>query len=200
MARFFTVVSAATDTFYSWLGKTNDMLNAFAETVTVKANTAGDMTTGNGFVTGILGANTLTASVIRGGNVQSNAAISILSNTSLGNTSSEVFVLQNGIGHTKVSSYLTSNTDAQIVDSFSTTDFRAGKYLLSITSSTNYQSTEIMMMHDGTNVSTTEYATLTSGSTLGTFTANINSGTVRLYVTPTNAVTTFKYNRSLIAV
>lgn len=200
MSRAFTNVAVNDDTFYSWLGKTNDTLGAFAETVTVKANTAGDMTTGNGFVTGVFGANTLTASILKGGNVQSNSSISFTSNVNIGNSSLEVNTLQANISHVKSALHTTTNTDAQIVDSFVGTTYRGGKYLLSIASSTSYQSTEIMMLHDGTNAYITEYATLLSGSTLGTFVANVDSGTVRLFVTPTNSSSNVKYQRTLLTV
>ncbi len=200
MSRAFTNVVVNSDTFYSWLGKTNDTLGAFAETVTVKANTAGDMTTGNGFVTGVFGANTITASILKGGNVQSNAAILVTANVNIGNSSLEVNTLQSNVSHVKSALYTTSNTDAQVVDSFVGTTYRSGKYLISIISGTAYQSTEIMMLHDGTNAYITEYATLLSGSTLGTFVANIDSGSVRLFVTPTNASSNLKYQRTLLTV
>lgn len=200
MSRAFTNVAVNSDTFFSWLGKTNDTLGAFAETVTVKANTAGDMTTGNGFVTGIFGANTLTASTLKGGNVQSNAVLLLASNTNIGNSTNEVIVLHNNVVHTKATVNTTSSTSAQIIDSFTTTDYRSGKYLISLTSATTYQSTEIMILHDGTNALITEYATLSSGSSLGTFVANVDSTTVRLYLTPTNSSTTVKYHRTLITV
>lgn len=200
MSRAFTNVAVNSDTFFSWLGKTNDTLGAFAETVTVKANTAGDMTTGNGFVTGIFGANTLTATTLKGGNVQSNSVLFIASNTNVGNSTSEVIVLHNNVVHSKATVNTTSSTSAQVIDTFSATEFRSGKYLLSLTSATTYQSTEIMILHDGSNALITEYATLSSGSSLGTFVANVDSTTVRLYLTPTNASTTVKYHRTLIAV
>lgn len=200
MSRAFTNVAVNSDTFYSWLGKTNDTLFAFSETVTIKANTAGDMTSGNGFVTGIFGANTITTSVLKGGNVQSNASILLTSNVNIGNSSLEVNTLQANISHVKSALYTTSNTDSQIVDSFVGTSYRSGKYLINIMSGSAYQSTEIMMLHDGTNAYITEYATLLSGSTLGTFVANIDSGSVRLFVTPTNASSNLKYQRTLLTV
>lgn len=200
MSRAFTNVVVNSDTFFSWLGKTNDTLSTFAETVTIKANTAGDMTIGNGFVTGVFGANTLTATTIKGGNVQSNSVLSIASNTLIGNSSSEVVTLHNNVVHTKATVYNTSTTSAQIIDSFSTADYRSGKYLLSLTSSSSYQSTEIMILHDDVNALVTEYATLSTGSSLGTFVANVESTTVRLFLTPTNSSTTVKYHRTLIAV
>jgi hypothetical protein len=200
MSRAFSNVAVNADSFYSWLGKTNDMLGAFAETVTVKANTAGDMTSGNGFVTGVFGANTLTASILKGGNVQSNSTLLITSNVELGNSSFEVNTLQANVSQIKSALHTTSNTDVQIVDSFAGTTYRSGKYLISITAGIAYQSTEIMILHDGTNAYITEYATLLSGSTLGTFVANVDSGTIRLFVTPTNATSNVKYQRTLLTV
>jgi len=200
MSRTFSNVAVNDDTFFSWIGKTNDMLTAYSETVTVKANTAGDMSTGNGFVTGIFGANTIVATTLKGGNVQSNSSLTLISNTNFGNSTVEVTTIQNNVAHIKAASYTSTNTDAQVLDSFSTTSFRGGKYLITITSGSDYQSTEIMVLHDASSVYTTEYATLVSGSTLGTFISNVDSGGVRLFVTPTNASSTFKYQRTLITV
>jgi hypothetical protein len=201
MSRALGNVYTTNGTFYSWLSKTNDVVDAFTETVTLKANTAGDMTIGNGFITGVFGANTLAATTLKGGNVQSNAIITIASNTNIGNSSIQVTTLQNNIAHTKVTSYTTTNTDIQLFDSFSGSDYRAGKYMLSLkeTDSNYFQTTEIMILHDGTNAMTTEYATIISSVTLGIFTANVDGTTVRLYVQPTTSNNVIKYHRTLIA-
>lgn len=198
--RTFANVSVAADSFYSWLNKTNDVLTAFAETVTVKGNTAGDMSTGNGFVTGILGANTITATNMRGGNVTTSSVLTFVSNTNVGNLTSQQFLTINDISQTKSSNYVSSNTDAQILDTFTVAQFRSGKYIFNVTSGATYQFTEIAVMQDATTVYTTEYASLYATSPLATFSANINAGTVRLFVTPVNAITTFKYQRDLLAV
>lgn len=200
MSRSIGNVYVTNATFYSWLGKTNEVIDAFTETVTIKANTAGDLSSGNGFVNGYFGANTLTATTLKGGNVQSNSVITISTNTNIGNSSIQITTLQNNVAHTKATSYSTTNTDVQLLDSFSGTDFRSGKYLLSIkdTDNTNYQSSEIMVMHDGTNTYTTEYATLITTATLGIFTSNVDSGTVRLYVQPTSNNNVIKYHRTLM--
>lgn len=202
MSRTISNVVIASDTFGSWVSKTNEVATAFAETVTVKANTSGDLSTGNGFVVGIFGANTLTTTNIRGGNVTTSGNLTIISNTVIGNTSSEAILVLNDAGRIKTSTYTTTNTDAQIVDSFATTDFRTSKYLISVknTNNNDYQSTEIMLVHDDTNAYTTEYATLTTNTTLMQFSANINSGSVRLFVTPTFANNVVKYQRTTLAV
>jgi hypothetical protein len=202
MSRSIANVQTSTDTFGSWIAKTNEVATTFAETVTVKANTAGDLTTGNGFVVGIFGANTLTATTIRGGSVATSTNVSIMSNTFIGNTSSQTITMHNGIGQVKTTSYTTTNTNAQIVDSFPTTEFRTSKYLISIhnTNNNDYQSTEIMLLQNGTTALVTEYATLVSTATLGQFDANVASGTVRLFVTPTLANNVIKYQRTSMAV
>ena len=202
MSRIIANVEVTTDTFQTWVDKTNELASAFAETVTLVANTVGESSSGNGFVTGVFGANTLVATSIRGGSVSTSANLSISSNVSIGNVSSQVTFSHNDSGNFKTTSYATSNTDDQILDSFSASSFRSGKYLISIKDNVNsdYQSTEIMLLHDGTTAYTTEYATLISDVTLATFSANINAGSVRLYVKPTNADNKITYHRTLLAV
>jgi hypothetical protein len=202
MSRSIANVDTGTFTFYGWIGKTNDLLGLAANTVTLAANTTGDMSTGNGFVTGIFGANSIVTSVIRGGNVQfsSNSAVSVVSNTDFGNSSVNVLTTRNAVEQIKAASYTSTNTDLQAMDTFALADYRSGKYVISLTSATSYQITELAVLHDGTNTYTTEYATLLSGSTLATFSANVLSGNIRLNVTPTSASTTFKYQRTLLAV
>ena len=201
MSKTIAIVNTASDTFYGWLGKTNLALDFISNNaVSVAANTAGANSTGNGYVTGIFGANTITTSVIKGGNVTVNTAVSVVSNTDFGNSSVNVLTTRNSIEQIKASSHTSSNTDLQAMDSFALADYRTGKYLISVTSGSSYQVTELVILHDGTGVYTTEYATILSGSTLAQFSANVLSGDIRLNVTPSSAVTTFKYQRTLLAV
>ena len=194
-------VQTASDTFYAWLGKTNQALTFISDSaVSVASNTAGGNTTGNGFVIGIFGSNTITASIIRGGNVDTSTAISVMSNTNFGNSSVNVSITHNEIEQIKVSSNTSTNTDLQAIDIFPLADYRSGKYLVSVTSGSAYQVTELVVLHDGTSVYTTEYATILSGSTLAQFSANVLSGNIRLNATPSSASTTFKYQRTLLAV
>ena len=82
MSRHYEVVNAAADTFAIWVDRTNSLVQlANTDVVTTIANTSGDTTTGNGFVIGIFGGTTLVANTMRGGNVSTTAALTILSNT-----------------------------------------------------------------------------------------------------------------------
>lgn len=200
MSKSFTIVDPDIDTFYSWAGKTNDMRLAFGNTVTTAPNTQGDNTIGNGFVTGIFGANTITASVIRGGNVASNTAVMFYSNTEFGN--STVAVVTTYANSTLVSAgeVTTTNTSTITLDRFDKTLYRSGKYFISIKEkdALDYQSTEIMVLHDGTSVYTTEYATLLTDSTLAVFTASTDTSNVIISVTPTTQNNVIKYYRTLM--
>jgi hypothetical protein len=61
-----------------------------------------------------------------------------------------------------------------------------------ITSGTEYQVVEIMIIHDGTTAYLNTYSDVKTGANLSTFDADISGGFIRLLVTPTNAVTTYK--------
>lgn len=65
------------------------------------------------------------------------------------------------------------------------TAFRSGKFLVqSSIGTTQYEVTEILVIHDGTDVHITEYGDISTGSTFCTqYTADINSGNVRILAT-----------------
>ena len=69
----------------------------------------------------------------------------------------------------------------------SATAFRSAKYTIQVTNSTDstYHITEILMIHDGTTPSITEYGTIYTGAGVeATFDADISGGLVRLRATP----------------
>ncbi len=190
-----SISANASDSFFSWITKTNEMRNAFQYTVTVSSNAIGESTTGNGFVIGVFGANTLTATTIRGGNVGSSGNVAFGSNVDFSTT-----LTQNNISSVSSFGYTTSNTATQMVDSFANT-FIGGKYIISVTAlNGDVQMTELMLMQKGANALMTEYAQLYSNIILGVFTSNTDTGSARLYFTPTNANNTLKFNRTLITV
>lgn len=81
MSRQLNIVNTAADTFSNWVTKTNDVvLLVNTDVVTVEQNSVGDFTTGNGFVIGIFGSNTVVATNVRGGNVAVSAPVNITSN------------------------------------------------------------------------------------------------------------------------
>jgi hypothetical protein len=93
----------------------------------------------------------------------------------------------------------TTTTSESVVDSFSISKYRSAKYQIQVTSGSQYQVTEIFVIHDGTTSYQTEYATVKTGITLSTFSSDINLGNLRLLATPTSIdSTTFKIIRTTI--
>jgi hypothetical protein len=90
MAINLGTVNTSTDTFGDWVDKTNDILNLLLLDA-VTANSTGAITTGNGFVNGHFGANTLVMSNLQGGNVGTPSDIALLSNVIAGETLGLIF-------------------------------------------------------------------------------------------------------------
>ena len=100
------------------------------------------------------------------------------------------------------SNSLTTTAVTQVnLDLFTTSEYRTVKYLISVKEGSNYHSTELLLLQDGTNTYITEYAKLVTGSDLATFTADISGSDVRLRVTPASTNSTeFKISRQSVAV
>lgn len=81
-------VNVNTDTFQVLVNKFNLVVDHLRNTVVTVSNTSAYQgnTTGNGFITGIFGANTLVASVVRGGNVTASGTLTVNSAVSVPNT------------------------------------------------------------------------------------------------------------------
>lgn len=87
------------------------------------------------------------------------------------------------IANNAVIQTVVATTTQSVADSFSASTYRSAKYVVQVTQGTNYQSSEIMILHNGTTTSTAEYAMMNTNGTLATFSSDINGGNVRLLVT-----------------
>ena len=85
----------------------------------------------------------------------------------------------------------------QIIDTFSSTEFRTVKYLVQLEhdSDNKYHSSEIILTHNGTNVFLTEYAEVKTDSSLGIFNANIVNNNITITLSPSYTNTDFKAKR-----
>ena len=91
-----------------------------------------------------------------------------------------------------------TSTDVFNLDTFAHADFRAARYIVAMSRGTDFHSTEIMLIHDGSTVSITQYGVL-QDATLATFDADISGDNVRLKCTPASATsTTIKFDRTLV--
>ena len=99
-----------------------------------------------------------------------------------------------------VSASFSATTANQVADTFPAQSYRTAKYLVQMTSGSNYHATEVLLIHDGTTVYMTEFGTIFSNASLGTIDGDINSGSVRLLVTPANTSTQVKIQRLTVGV
>ena len=84
------------------------------------------------------------------------------------------------------------------LDTFAHADFRAARYIVAMSEGTNFHSTEIMLVHDGSTVTLTAYGTL-KDTTLATFDADISGANLRLKCTPASSNSTvIKFDRTLV--
>ena len=98
--------------------------------------------------------------------------------------------------------HLTTASTSQVsITNLPIASYRSAEYLVQVTEGTKYHVTKIIAIHDGTNVTFNEYGTVTTSTSLATFSLDINSGSMRLLATPASSnSTTFKVKFDAIAV
>lgn len=129
-------------------------------------------------LTGTFVANTsiTTAGLLASGEATVN---SLVTNTSVtGNT----FILNGNVA-------TTSTTGAVTLDTFAASEYRTAHYLVQVTDNTalQYHSTQIFLIHNGTNVYQSEYNLIFTDAVLGTFDSSLVSGQIALTFTATSA-------------
>lgn len=86
-----------------------------------------------------------------------------------------------------VANTITTTSDSEVViDSFPAADYITVKYVIQAKSVEGIHSTELLCMHDGMTVHTTEYAVLITNYVLGVFSVVIESGICKLKFFPDN--------------
>ena len=88
-----------------------------------------------------------------------------------------------------------------VIDSFSATDWRMVKYIISIAKTsagdTKYYATEMTILVDGTNINVSEYGTIDTNGNIGTVSVSKTGTTVSVTVSPISGITpiTVRYAR-----
>ena len=96
------------------------------------------------------------------------------------------------------SRFTVTSLNDQIIDSFQYTEYGAAKYVIYATLGLQRQISEILLIQDGTNVQTVEYANMVTSSLLGTYHATLVNSFVNIVVSPLVIGTSFKVIRTLI--
>jgi hypothetical protein len=159
-------------------------VNNGSYTITVGGNvsTAGAFTTSGAYGVTLTATNTTSVTLPTTGTLATLANAETFTNKTLGahtlTTSGNTDVGYNVAIQTGI-----STTVQTAVDTWAATSYRSAKYLVQITQGTDYQTSEIMVIHNGTTTSMTEYAVLETNGSLAAINADISSGNVRLLVT-----------------
>lgn len=140
--------------------------------------------------------------------VTANAGPTISSNTiSFNNTATiSVSVVQDGSNanisfetNNPETSYNTTTTSIETIDSWSANTYRSGKYQMQVTSSLGYLACEVVIIHNGTSANLVQYGNVTFGTaSLGTFSSDLSGGNTRLRFIATDSTTRIRYYRSLL--
>ena len=102
------------------------------------------------------------------------------------------YSLQVGTLNVTTNTVTTAASGQVVLDKFPATQLASAKYFVQANSSSDYHTTEIVLVQDATNVWLTEYASIQTGPSLGSFTADISGGDVRLLFNATNSVNTIR--------
>ena len=87
----------------------------------------------------------------------------------------------------EVTATTVASTSASTIATHAIATYRTVKYLVQCTQGTDYHSTEINVIHDGTTAYMTEYGTLFDNAALGTFDVAVSGGNLLLQITAGSA-------------
>ena len=96
----------------------------------------------------------------------------------------------------------TTQTAGQVVDTFSMGVLRSAKYDVTVTCGTGYQFSTVMLLHDGINVTITEFGRISTNIDQADFDASVDSvnGLVQLLINPTSDNTVVKAVRTVVPI
>jgi len=189
----FTVTSLQSSGTATVNALVSNVYGQFGQNVTVNSTNASTNTATGALVVG--GGIGLGGDVNAGGNIAVAGHANVSALTSRGTVTVEKLNSNSTVsGNTWVldgNSYTSSSTFQQVVDSWPATEYRTAHYFIQITDQTNstYQSGQVMLIHDGTDVYITEYNYIYTSGSLGEFDADIVGGVVELIFTPANSGT-----------
>ena len=93
----------------------------------------------------------------------------------------------------------TTSTTQTAIATFAKADYDSAKVVISAKSGTDVYSTELLIVHNGTTASATEYGQIGTGSALATFDVDISGADVRVLATAASSTSTvFKVTKTLL--
>lgn len=193
MSKTLSSINTAADTFQNWIDRTNSIITLL-DTEVVTANSAGALTTGNGFVNGVFGSNTLVATYIRGGDLTTNSVLTFQTNTTF---SANVLISQqlSVINSVSFSNNLIVTGNVSFSNTLSVTGAATLSNTLTVSGLANAAG--------GINTTTANATSINVGANVNLTTSylNIGNSTVNVVINSTSIVTgSVTVNSSTIAV
>ena len=93
---------------------------------------------------------------------------------------------------------LQMTNSSSVINTFNTGSIRSSKYVLQVTSASNYQVSELLVLHHNATASNTEYAQLNSGLNLVDFSTKVVNQNVQLIASSSFISCSVKYERTII--
>ena len=122
------------------------------------------------------------------------------------NSSGDFFIFDGSNWYKHQSADLVGNigvsvgTSATTINSFATTTYRSAKFVLQATNGTDYQTDEVLVLHNGSTAYKTQYAQLDTNGQFITYSVTISGGNVLLQGTSNSGTSTVKFTVSYINV
>lgn len=134
----------------------------------------------------------LNADLLEGYNTAStNTASTVVIRDESGNFSAETITANSynvgtdvGISTTRTT---VATTAATTIDSFAIATFRSARVQVQITQGTNYQTSDVLIIHNGTTADVVEYGAIATNDYLGTFSAIVSGGNCLLQINMSSA-------------
>ena len=200
----FDVTIAATSSTTLTAGRvlTVDMVNA-ARSIKLAGNIdiAGNLITSGANSVTFTSTGATNVTLPTTGTLATLAGTETLTNKTIGTTLTFATATPTTISTESVVTATVASVSVTDVDTWAIATYRAVKYLVTIKQGTNYQVSEIIVIHDGTSTYMTEYGVIETNGVLGTFTSDISSTNARLRVTMGSATSsTINVRRTLMVV
>jgi len=80
-----------------------------------------------------------------------------------------------------------ATTSATTIESFAIATYRSARVQVQITQGTDYQTSDVLIIHDGSTASVIEYASIATDDYLGTFTGTVSGGNCLLRINMNSA-------------